>query len=117
MGAVERNEYRFEPEYSVINQNGAIYYLQQVTKTYFIPSKEVDAMCIKKSLKELLLIKSGILTTLNLKIITEGKVSMIAIYARVSTEEQVTQNKPPLIFFPLDRHSVHYPCTTEAKGQ
>ncbi|MDM5335891.1 DUF5370 family protein [Fictibacillus enclensis] len=33
MGAVERNEYRFEPEYSVINQNGAIYYLQQVTKT------------------------------------------------------------------------------------
>ncbi|MDN4075342.1 hypothetical protein [Fictibacillus terranigra] len=40
---------------------------------------------------------------------------MIAIYARVSTEEQVTQNKPPFIFFPQDRHSVYYPCTTAAK--
>jgi hypothetical protein len=25
MGAIERNGYRFEPEYSVINQNGAIH--------------------------------------------------------------------------------------------
>jgi hypothetical protein len=25
MGAVERNGYRFEPEYSVINQNGVIH--------------------------------------------------------------------------------------------
>lgn len=25
MGAVERNGFRFEPEYSVINQNGAIH--------------------------------------------------------------------------------------------
>ncbi|MDN4072889.1 YbxH family protein [Fictibacillus terranigra] len=25
MGAVERNGYRFEPEYSVINQNGGIH--------------------------------------------------------------------------------------------
>ncbi|WP_299089965.1 YbxH family protein [uncultured Metabacillus sp.] len=29
MGAVERNGYRFEPEYSVINQNGAIHVLNQ----------------------------------------------------------------------------------------
>lgn len=29
MGAIERNDYRFEPEYSVIAQNGAIHvYLQ-----------------------------------------------------------------------------------------
>lgn len=25
MGAIDRNGYRFEPEYSVINQNGAIH--------------------------------------------------------------------------------------------
>lgn len=25
MGAIERNEYRFEPEYSIIEQNGAIH--------------------------------------------------------------------------------------------
>ncbi|OIJ12924.1 hypothetical protein BKP35_10190 [Anaerobacillus arseniciselenatis] len=25
MGAIERNGYRFEPEYSVINQNGAVH--------------------------------------------------------------------------------------------
>lgn len=25
MGAIERNEYRFEPEYSVIGQNGAVH--------------------------------------------------------------------------------------------
>jgi hypothetical protein len=25
MGAIERNDYRFEPEFSVINQNGAIH--------------------------------------------------------------------------------------------
>jgi hypothetical protein len=29
MGAVERNGYRFEPEYSVIEQNGAIHVYHQ----------------------------------------------------------------------------------------
>ena len=29
MGAVERNGYRFEPEYSVIEQNGAIHVYNQ----------------------------------------------------------------------------------------
>ncbi|MBT2689519.1 YbxH family protein [Bacillus sp. ISL-47] len=28
MGAIERNGYRFEPEFSVINQNGAIHVYQ-----------------------------------------------------------------------------------------
>lgn len=28
MGAIDRNGYRFEPEYSVINQQGAIHVLQ-----------------------------------------------------------------------------------------
>ncbi|NMD70378.1 YbxH family protein [Bacillus sp. DNRA2] len=29
MGAIERNDYRFEPEYSVIAQNGAIHVYHQ----------------------------------------------------------------------------------------
>ncbi|WP_156291916.1 YbxH family protein [Oceanobacillus salinisoli] len=29
MGAIERNGYRFEPEYSVIEQNGAIHVYKQ----------------------------------------------------------------------------------------
>lgn len=29
MGAIDRNGYRFEPEYSVINQNGAIHVYKQ----------------------------------------------------------------------------------------
>ncbi|MRH43240.1 hypothetical protein GH741_11170 [Aquibacillus halophilus] len=29
MGAIERNEFRFEPEYSVINQNGAVHVYHQ----------------------------------------------------------------------------------------
>ncbi len=29
VGAIERNGYRFEPEYSVINQNGAIHVYEQ----------------------------------------------------------------------------------------
>ena len=38
MGAIERNGYRFEPEYSVIEQNGAIHVYKNgefLEETYF----------------------------------------------------------------------------------
>ncbi|KKI90387.1 hypothetical protein WQ54_20720 [Bacillus sp. SA1-12] len=48
MGAVERNGYRFEPEYSVIKQNGAIHvsnqgkYIEEIKFTFSGENPELD---------------------------------------------------------------------------
>ena len=48
MGAVERNGYRFEPEYSVIEQNGAIHvyhkgqFVEELTFTFSGKHPEFD---------------------------------------------------------------------------
>lgn len=48
MGAVERNGFRFEPEYSVINQNGAIHvykngdFIEEITFSFSGKFPELD---------------------------------------------------------------------------
>ncbi|MBT2758574.1 YbxH family protein [Mesobacillus foraminis] len=48
MGAVERNGFRFEPEFSVINQNGAIHvykngdFIEEITYSFSGKFPELD---------------------------------------------------------------------------
>ncbi|MFS0636546.1 YbxH family protein [Mesobacillus foraminis] len=48
MGAVERNGFRFEPEYSIINQNGAIHvykngdFIEEITFSFSGKFPELD---------------------------------------------------------------------------
>lgn len=63
MGAIERNGYRFEPEYSVIEQNGAVHvyrqgeFLEEIPFTFSGKFPEpghieqiVEAYCIKRGI-------------------------------------------------------------------